>query len=89
MYQIAFNCQLPSDMPSSLYFKMYDRYDPKAKVKYYMKTTLNTIDPKEKMKNKQIITIREKPVAFEANATKGSSAEVTTWCCMKQGKSEM
>ena len=52
MYQIGFSTVLPSELPSTLYFKVYNHYDPKAKVKYYMKATLNTVDPKDKMKNK-------------------------------------
>ena len=89
MYQIGFSTVLPAELPSSLYFKFYDRYDPKAKVRYYLKATLNTVDPKDKMKNKQVISIRERPVAFQANAMGSSSNEITTWCCMKQGESKM
>jgi hypothetical protein len=55
-------------MPSSINFKDYStRERPKGKIKYYVKTTVNTVNSNEAMKYKQVLAIREPPVAFKMN----------------------
>lgn len=70
-------------MPSSINFKDTSvREHPKAKVKYYVKTTLHTQDRHHSMKYKQILAIREAPVQFKMNEQQAEESKVTTWCCI-------
>lgn len=53
-------------MPSSINYKNNKmREKPKAKIKYYVKTVVHTVNPKDEMKYKQVLAIREKPVEFK------------------------
>lgn len=77
-------------MPSSINFKDYStRERPKGKIKYYVKTTVNTVNSHEAMKYKQVLAIREPPVAFKMNEQQHEESKVTTWCCIDQGVSTM
>jgi len=89
-YAVSFQFVLPIGMPSSINFKdNRDRAHPKAKIKYYVKTFVNTVDPHDKMKYKQILAIREPPVPFKMNEQQAEESHVTTWCCVDQGISKM
>ena len=89
-YQVAFTFQLPPNMPSSMNFKdKRKRENPKAKCKYYVKTTLHTNDHSDKMKYKQVLMIREKPVEFRMNENQHEKSQISTWCCIDQGESTM
>lgn len=89
-YRTSFQFQLPKGMPSSINFKDTSvRECPKAKVKYYIKATLHTTDPKHVMKYKQVLAIREAPVAFKMNEQQEEESKVTTCCCIDQGVSKM
>jgi hypothetical protein len=77
-------------MPSSINFKDKQvREHPKAKIKYYVKTTVKTANPREEMKYKQVLAIREPPVPFKMNERQMEESKVTTWCCIDQGTSTM
>lgn len=91
VYQVEFQTELPEHIPSSLYFKKSSDHHnkPKAKVKYYIKATLHAHDKHDDMKYKQVLNIREKPVAFAANAVQSETSNVKTWCCCDQGTSSM
>lgn len=53
IYSISFSFTLPSDIPSSMYFKDKKvRENPKAKVKYYIKAKLKCEEDDEEMKYK-------------------------------------
>jgi hypothetical protein len=41
------------------------------------------------LKYKQVIAIREKPVAFKANEQQQETSKIKTWCCIDQGISSM
>lgn len=70
-------------MPSSINFKdTRERERPKAKVKYYVKTTVHTADKHDIMKYKQVLAIREAPVAFKMNEQQAEESKITTWCCI-------
>jgi hypothetical protein len=57
---------LQDKLPSSVNFKdKKKREEPKAKIKYYVKTKVHTVDPDDEMKYKQVLSIREKPVEFK------------------------
>ena len=62
------------------------REDPKAKVKYWIRATLVG---SEKMKYKQVLIVREPPVAFVQGEQQQETSKVTTWCCVDQGVSAM
>lgn len=77
-------------MPSSINFKDTNvRERPKAKVKYYVKTTVNTVYKEDAMKFKQVMAIREPPVQFKQNEAQMEESQITTWCCIDQGTSKM
>lgn len=89
-YAISFQFQLQDGLPSSVNFKdKKRREEPKAKVKYYVKTVVHTVDPHDKMKYKQVLAIRQKPVDFKMNEGQHEKSKVTTWCCIDQGTSTM
>jgi hypothetical protein len=43
-YAIGFSLTLDKDLPSSIYYKEVRREEPKAKVKYVIKTVVHTVD---------------------------------------------
>lgn len=64
--EINFQFQLPTGIPSSFYFKDKGcREKPKAKVKYTVQATLVADHTNDHMKYKQVLIIREPPVAFK------------------------
>ena len=65
--EISFQFQLPLGIPSSFFFKnKHIREKPKAKVKYIVEAKLCTGSLlKKDMKYKQVLIIREPPVAFK------------------------
>lgn len=83
VYSVNFEAELPDHIPSSLYFKhKHSREEPKAKVKYYIKCTLNTRDKHDEMKYKQVLMIREKPVNLVVGDAQSETSNVKTWCCI-------
>ena len=89
-YVIDFQFQLQEGLPSS--FNLKDkkrREEPKAKVKYYVKTKLITFNEDDEMKYKQVLAIREKPVNFESYAEKQERVHMKTCCCCDQGHCQM
>ena len=90
IYQVDFQMKLPDHIPSSLHFKdHHSREKPKAKVKYYVKVVLKTHDKHDEMKYKQVLIIREKPVAFRTGDAQAETSHLKTWCCIDQGTSTM
>ena len=80
-YVMRFNFQLPDDLPSSLYFKKMTREAPKAKVKYYIKVSLECEHPKFAMVYKQVLIIREKPLDLSVGTTIEEASQLKTWGC--------
>lgn len=90
VYSVQFTTELPSNIPSSLYFKhKKSREEPKAKVKYHIKATLKTHDKHDEMKFKQVLIIREKPVELRIGDAQSETSNIKTWCCCDQGTSTM
>ena len=90
VYQVDFSTLLPNKIPSSLHFKdKHSREEPKAKVKYYVKATLKTVDKHDEMKFKQVLIIREKPVNMVVGDAQAETSNIKTWCCIDQGHSTM
>lgn len=88
-YTVEFSFHLPMGLPASI--NMHDkrrRERPKAKVKYYIKAKLHNGGAQD-MKYKQVIAIREPPVAFKMNDQQSELSEIKTWCCIDQGTSQM
>lgn len=83
IYDIDFQFKLQDKLPSSVNFKdKKRREEPKAKVKYYVKTVVHTVDPADKMKYKQVLAIRQKPVDFKKNEAQVEEHNIKTWCCV-------
>jgi hypothetical protein len=62
--EVSFSFTLPTGIPSSFYYKDKKcREKPKAKVKYTVGCELEI--PGENLKTKQVLIIREPPVAFK------------------------
>lgn len=59
VYAISFQFILPNAIPSSINFKEREtRHWCKAKIKYFVKTTVHTVEKKHEMKYKQVLAIR-------------------------------
>ena len=90
LYQVNFQTELPSKIPSSLNFKeKHSREEPKAKIKYYIKVKLHAANSHDDMKYKQVLAIREKPVDLVVGEAQSETSEIKTWCCISQGTSTM
>lgn len=65
-YEFSFTLELPHGMPGSIIYKEKDTHeDAKAKVKYWIKATLDCNG--DDMKYKQVLAVREKPVSLKTN----------------------
>ena len=88
---------LPEGLPSSIYYKKKTPEKPKAKIKYWVKAVVHGVSTggivgfftDRDLKYKQVIAIREKPVAFKANEQQQETSKIKTWCCIDQGVSSM
>lgn len=90
VYSVEFATMLPEKLPSSIGFKhKKSREEPKAKIKYYVKAVLHTHDKHDEMKFKQVLIIREKPVALREGDQQSETSHIKTWCCVDQGHSTM
>ena len=58
-------------------------------VKYQIRATLKGHHDKSLMKYKQVLVIREYDVAFQTNLKSSSENQITTWCCVDQGRSRI
>ena len=77
-------------MPSSLYFKdKKQREGPKAKVKYMVKAKIDSSNDSHDMSYKQILVIREKPVALQEKVEISETQNIKTCCCCDQGPSAL
>ena len=90
-YTIPFQFHLPQGIPSSIIFsKKNVEKKPKAKVKYTIKVKLATRSHMTKeMHYKQVLIVRETPPNFEMMINQQSKHNITTWCCLNQGFSEI
>ena len=86
---MRFTFKLPDELPSSIYYKdvARRREQPKAKIKYSVKTVVHTLDPNDKMKNKQVLIIRSKPVDFKQSEQQMEKAHIKVCCCCSKGHS--
>ena len=80
-YLINFSFNIPDDVPSSLMFKNKSKESPKAKVKYYVKAKLVCSDDHATMSHKQVLTLREKPLALQEDCKISETSEIKTWMC--------
>ena len=80
-YIVNFSFVLPQKVPSSLFFKNKSKESPKCKVKYYVKAKICCSNDTEEMSHKQVLTIREEPVALQQNTTISEVSEIKTWMC--------
>jgi hypothetical protein len=88
--EVSFQFQLPTGIPSSFYFKdKHCREKPKAKVKYTVQATLCSTLTNDHMKYKQVLIIREPPVAFKQGDRQSETSQITTCCCFNKGTSTM
>ncbi len=88
--EVSFQFQLPTGIPSSFYFKDKSCNDkPKAKVKYTVQATLCATMSNDEMKYKQVLIIREPPVAFKQGDRQSETSQITTCCCFNKGTSTM
>ena len=61
-YEINFTAQLPSDIPSSFYYKdKSEKPKPKMKVGYYIEASFKGFFADHKMSHRKVLIIREKP----------------------------
>lgn len=64
--EVSFEFSLPLGIPSSFSFAdKHKREKPKAEIKYSVQAKLCTHSDHESMKYKQLLVIREPPVAFK------------------------
>ena len=92
-YEINFIAQLPSEMPSSFYFKdkKKNKWAPIMKLGYYAQATLKCTNSEYDLSHRKKLIIREKPQNSE-NKRKFSAeaeAELKTWGCCIQGSSKL
>jgi hypothetical protein len=88
--EVSFQFQLPTGIPSSFYFKDKKCIEkPKAKVKYTVQATLCSTLTNDHMKYKQVLIIREPPVAFKQGDRQSETSQITTCCCFNKGTSTM
>lgn len=89
-YCIPFSFSLPHGLPSSLFYKNASHtHKPKAKVKYHIRAIVHGQHDKQLMKFKQVLILREVPPNAEASIKQTSEHQITTWCCMDQGRSKI
>jgi len=80
--EVDFEFSLPLGIPSSFSFaEKHKREKPKAQIKYSVQARLCTSSDHDSMKYKQILIIREPPVAFKVGERQEEISEITTWCC--------
>lgn len=76
-YCISFKFDLPKGMPSSIAFKdEHNRQNPKAKIKYFVKATIDD------MKCKDVLVVREPPVKYKEGAGISETSNIKTWGCI-------
>ena len=64
--EVSFEFSLPIGIPSSFnYSDKHRKEKPKAEIKYSVQAKLCTLSEHESMKYKQLLIIREPPVAFK------------------------
>ena len=68
-----------------MYKNCHHHDSPKAVVKYYIRATIHTHDEK-KLQYEQLLMIHEPPVTMQENATTSVTRDLSTWCCIDQGK---
>ena len=89
-YTIPFQFMLPPLLPSSFQFMRHEMHQkPKGKVKYHIKAFLEDHHGKCIMKNKQVLIVREMGDNFQTNISQTSEHDITTWCCVNQGRSRI
>lgn len=82
-YAVSFQFQLPEGIPSTIYYKdTQHRARPKAKIKYFVKTTVHAVNPLFNMKVKSVFIVREPPVIFKMNENQHETSKIKTWCCI-------
>ena len=65
-YVIEFSFNLPEGIPSSINTHVKNvRERPKAKIKYFVKAKVHGFDRNDNMKYKQVLIVREPPVALK------------------------
>lgn len=85
--EVSFSFKLPEHIPSSFYYKDKKcREKPMAKVKY---TVGAKLEASPDMKYKQVLIIREPPVAFKAGEVQQETSQIKTCCCLDKGTSSM
>jgi hypothetical protein len=62
---------------------------PKAKVKYTIQATLCSTLTNDHMKYKQVLIIREPPVAFQEENKQSETVRIKTCCCCDKGTSTL
>eukprot|EP00347_Sterkiella_histriomuscorum_P005522 403356296 len=89
-YAIPFSFQLPSNIPSSVFYKnKHIQGKPKAMVKYLIRAALVDHHKHSQMKYKQVLIVREYDQAFQTNLKSTSENQITTGCCVNQGTSRL
>ena len=80
---------LPENLPSSIYFvDTGEKEKPKAKIKYYIKAYLQSEQAMMSfMFYKQVLVIREKPVALKTQDVRGETVTLRDCCCCSKGSS--
>ena len=89
-YTIPFSFVLPPSLPSSFQFmrpEMHQR--PKGRVKYSLRATMEDHHGKAMMKNKQVIILREMGDNYQTDITRTDEHDISTWCCINQGRSRI
>lgn len=88
--EVNFQFVLPIGIPSSFYYKnKLIREKPKAKVKYTIKASLSSALKHDAMHYKQVLIIREPPVAFKVGEKQQEVSRIKTCCCIDKGTSTM
>lgn len=89
-YTIPFQFMLPPNLPSSFQFMRHEMHQkPKGKVKYHVKAFVEDHHGKTIMKNKQVLIVREQGDNFQTNINRTDEHNITTWCCVNQGRSRI
>jgi len=88
-YMVPFQFTLPYGIPASIFYRNDNlSKKPYGKIKYSVQVKLARYGTFTRdIRYKQVLLVREAPRDFAAMINQKSEYQMTTWCCIKQGKS--
>ena len=88
-YEIDFSAQLPSQLPSTFFFKEKSKRVPNIKLGYYAQVTVLCRNKEYNLTHRKVLIIREKPETLVTMKKLSDEAKFKTWGCCNQGNSKL